>query len=49
MADFTPAPATGRQFALDLTAEGRTLHAVVTEVAAGLRHLSDVRRLLRRQ
>ncbi|SMH31710.1 aldose 1-epimerase [Rathayibacter oskolensis] len=40
MADFTPAPATGRQFALDLTAEGRTLHAVVTEVAAGLRHLS---------
>lgn len=40
MADFTPAPATGRQYALDLTAEGRTLHAVVTEVAAGLRHLS---------
>ncbi|MBF4461691.1 MULTISPECIES: aldose 1-epimerase family protein [unclassified Rathayibacter] len=40
MADFTPAPATGRQYSLDLTAEGRTLHAVVTEVAAGLRHLS---------
>lgn len=40
MADFTPAPATGRQFALELTAEGRTLRAIVTEVAAGLRHLS---------
>lgn len=40
MADFTPAPATGRQFSLDLSADGRNLHAVVTEVAAGLRHLS---------
>ncbi|PPI56189.1 aldose 1-epimerase family protein [Rathayibacter toxicus] len=40
MVDFVPAPATGRQHLLELTAAGRTLQAVVTEVAAGLRRLT---------
>jgi aldose 1-epimerase len=37
---FRPWPALGEQFELTLDATGRSVHAVITEVAAAIRHLS---------
>lgn len=37
---FRPSPALGEQFELTLEAAGRTVRAVITEVAAAIRHLS---------
>jgi aldose 1-epimerase len=37
---FRPSPALGDQYELTLEAAGRTVHAVITQVAAAIRHLS---------